>query len=216
MADSPSPTSSSSFSTSSSFPSPSITHIRHYRNEMMLPKARARSDFTIAAQEPLLEHRFSHQREYSVEQPYGNSLTQSPPPRTKQSQQGDEGTNYNQQQPPQARAQYNAVPASEHYHRSNDHNDNEEKQSQQYRNKKSTNNNGDQSDSHRQKSSTKQSHTVKRTSPSDYFKGKYAVDVNSLTHSYVKKADAKPTLSDVRLQIEVGKIYGLLGPSGCG
>lgn len=181
---------------------------------MILPKVTATSEL----REPLLENR--HQREHSLEHPYG--ITQSPPPRAKQSHQAHDWQNqrhhsYAHQSPSQSRAQYNALPASEHYHRSNNHSDNEEKQSQPNRNnKKKNNHNGNQSTSHRQKSNNKKGHTVERSSPSDYFKGKYAVDVNGLTHSYVKKAGAKPTLSDVRLQIEVGKIYGLLGPSGCG
>jgi len=56
-------------------------------------------------------------------------------------------------------------------------------------------------------------HSIARSSPSDSFTGKYAVDVRGATHSYDKKKDV---LHQLDLQIEPGQIYGLLGPSGCG
>lgn len=56
---------------------------------------------------------------------------------------------------------------------------------------------------------------VERSSPSDGFDGKYAVEVKGVTHSYGGKK-GKLILNNLDLSIEQGTIYGLLGPSGCG
>jgi ABC-type multidrug transport system ATPase subunit/ABC-type multidrug transport system permease subunit len=66
------------------------------------------------------------------------------------------------------------------------------------------------------KKPSKHKHGVSRKSPSDAFQGKYAVDVRGLDHAYPSNKKGTKTLDGIDLQIEVGKIYGLLGPSGCG
>jgi ABC-type glutathione transport system ATPase component len=95
-----------------------------------------------------------------------------------------------------------------------DDDDREESKQDARTNKRSKNDDAtDDHDGNGSKAAKK--HSVSRTSPSDNFDGEFAVDVRGLSHSYSGKKE-KLTLNSIDLQIEMGKIYGLLGPSGCG